>query len=1210
MGFWENEDETYPDVGQEGEENGVVYDSSEVQVDSIQGEKVRHHRFPDYDFFGAAGYEIAEADVVYEETDTVGDAAFEVSEEAALFLKRGYVDTTVNATSANVTITNTVVALAGWTVDPVTMNNVIITFNAARRVVLRYRIKADVEAGQNSGLIYPSGGGNSSLRANLGLYDSTNTIITSFENIIDTAASNGLGAVVLGIDSGTVTVAFDVAVGDYLQFECYYEISHNAVLMDFAMTEDASDTTFLLRDFDLSVVNNLVTKPLGIIVKDIYIPSDLRDRVQAVEIFYAKRNTNNSIIVDKSLVFDYNWNTNVFNVTRGRFHPFTMLNRQIEATPNYVKKYFEIRDNAIGVDFEDHMIVDFNNVLSERFTFLNSFRLRILDKQKYLPYDNIATIPSNDEREFCYYAEMNSLPTGGGKAYSWVALCNYRTNCYLSLEQQTLVSTGMLLIVNKGTGNQVDLESYGGDTFTNLLAVSLRYPANTIWVTHYIPIESVDNTSLRNELEDETFKYYPKSPFPNVWNDPNIDPALNQYDYYNRDYTALNDLVVQVIWAMFDELADYTSNFPYRIAYSEQTIDESVQLTWRDFKVDNYYEMPRDKGVITKIQGTNKTLFINHEYSMFVAQIKDKLLTNVTEIYLGTTNIFDRLPDEIVAIPEGYIGCTSQFACFVSKIGYIVIDRKQGKVFAVTDKLNEISNEFVREYLRDNLQTDSIDVTIDNPFTQFGITAGFDEKWNRLLISKVDYSVTPLMQGLIDANEVSFSENGFYVRELEFTTNFPIKSVTIPDVVLYMTKVTINGIDYVCDTPIQNNDYAGIQDFLGTIPFYMISYNPTYYANPFAQQRCQTFRCMNCLSTDVLKVTFSTTSDGLTAITEYTTANVGSFAPRYSTFIIDIALSEVVESLQLQDSYGSYVIEESPSNVNLIKAKIQKWCKLPNVEVSYVGTILTITIPYFAGGTNLFFTVTTANGGSAYALVDNYGATSNFTFYQIISYSDINYFFISNGFTLSYSPGKGWVCFHDYIPKYLFNNSNGIYSVENTANGVVLTGQVFKHNTEGKYGIYYDDTVHKSYVDVIFNFEDTLEKIIDSIIFTTKVVDPITGGSNALSTATHIVVYNDHQCSEEIAIISNPSSWYKHNARLINGTWHFDEFIDKVIDNTLPFIDDDGELILTNIQTAKTWFKRNLFIGKFGIVRIIYDNSVQNQFTLLSANVITEEVTR
>ena len=101
-------------------------------------------------------------------------------------------------------------------------------------------------------------------------------------------------------------------------------------------------------------------------------------------------------------------------------------------------------------------------------------------------------------------------------------------------------------------------------------------------------------------------------------------------------------------------------------------------------------------------------------------------------------------------------------------------------------------------------------------------------------------------------------------------------------------------------------------------------------------------------------------------------------------------------------------------------------------------------------------------------------------------------------------------------------------------------------------------------------------------------------------TFTHMMVFNDHQCSGLLELKREVTLPY-NDRNMVNNVqeWSFNTVKDHVVDQKLSFMDNKGNLINTNIDTSKVWFNRSRLKGNFIIVRFYTDNSDQRQLTLV-----------
>ena len=230
----------------------------------------------------------------------------------------------------------------------------------------------------------------------------------------------------------------------------------------------------------------------------------------------------------------------------------------------------------------------------------------------------------------------------------------------------------------------------------------------------------------------------------NILNSNNYTTVIKNKE--NASY--FNDYISTTPPALLDNFINY---FPYRVYKGLAIPNESLQTkNLRFFPTNSYYDMRNDRGEIIALRGYNRGLYIQQRYSLFESYIADKLNATAEETYLGSSELFDRIPEEILYNDNiGYIGSNSQFACIVFRDGYATVDEEQGKVFIVNKGLSEISQQNLKNYFRQALplgnkytKKDLLGntVKVDNPFSSIGYLIGFDEEYNRLILTKKYYT--------------------------------------------------------------------------------------------------------------------------------------------------------------------------------------------------------------------------------------------------------------------------------------------------------------------------------------------------------------------------------------------------------------------------------------------------------------------------------------
>lgn len=96
------------------------------------------------------------------------------------------------------------------------------------------------------------------------------------------------------------------------------------------------------------------------------------------------------------------------------------------------------------------------------------------------------------------------------------------------------------------------------------------------------------------------------------------------------------------------------------------------------------------------------------------------------------------------------------------------------------------------------------------------------------------------------------------------------------------------------------------------------------------------------------------------------------------------------------------------------------------------------------------------------------------------------------------------------------------------------------------------------------------------------------------ATFTSVLVYNDYQASGFISLVratSESTTASTNNLRRVNHNWTFNDFRDKVANRNIRFLDEEGELVESNIDYMKEWFDQKRFISNHVTVRLIAENS-------------------
>lgn len=394
------------------------------------------------------------------------------------------------------------------------------------------------------------------------------------------------------------------------------------------------------------------------------------------------------------------------------------------------------------------------------------------------------------------------------------ALITLNKNIYNLENNNEFISAGIILF------NKENEKLINGDVFTNNIIkksfsamhehyssftatrIELRAYVNYYLYNMYSPLSNhyiVNGTGANKvPIASVSFSGLFYSFFYRSWRTSDVN-TLNAFDYSTtvkakevKGY--FNDYVGALAYPL---TLNYISYFPYRVYKGLAIPNESLQTSnLRFFPTNSYYDMRNDRGEIIALRGFNNGLYIQQKYSLSKTTISDKLDTNGESTYLGNTELFDRLPEEIMYNDNiGYIGSNSQFACIVTKDGYITVDEEKGKIFMVSEGMNEISQQYLKNYFQDALPLGNkftkIDLLgkkakVDNPYNSVGFVIGVDEQNSRLLITKKIYEPKATVSELTfdgefykDAdNKIVPFATAYYFTEVSLTYSYALDSKT------------------------------------------------------------------------------------------------------------------------------------------------------------------------------------------------------------------------------------------------------------------------------------------------------------------------------------------------------------------------------------------------------------------------------------------------
>ena len=279
--------------------------------------------------------------------------------------------------------------------------------------------------------------------------------------------------------------------------------------------------------------------------------------------------------------------------------------------------------------------------------------------------------------------------------------------------------------------------------------------------------ESSYNTDLRQAFNNREGDFWPHvtTGIPDDWVQETYVPIVFDNTYhYNPTYSKQNkENYFSHLPPDWESKLCFT-NYPFRAIYSdqqEQNADVRVN-NWLNYSPLSLFDFPQNYGNLVSLDGIqNKAVLARFENkSLLYNNLLTMNSTNPKAAYLGGTKLFGETPPiDFAETDLGYIGSQNKFLLKIPQ-GQITIDAKRGQVFLIQGtQVDEIGgfgsgvNRFMTDHLAFEILRyfpthqeiiDGKTVTIpgvdtDNNFNGLGLHGVYDSKFERVIITKLDY---------------------------------------------------------------------------------------------------------------------------------------------------------------------------------------------------------------------------------------------------------------------------------------------------------------------------------------------------------------------------------------------------------------------------------------------------------------------------------------
>ena len=281
------------------------------------------------------------------------------------------------------------------------------------------------------------------------------------------------------------------------------------------------------------------------------------------------------------------------------------------------------------------------------------------------------------------------------------------------------------------------------------------------------------------------------------------------------------------------------TNFPFRAIYSDtQNQNADVRVNnWLIYRPIALYDFPQNFGNLTSLDGIqNKAVLARFENKSLLYNTMLTINTsNPQAAYLGNDTLFKSSPPiDFAETDLGYVGSQNKFLLKIPQ-GQITVDAKRGQVFLINGNQAEDLSAFgsgMNRFFTDHLAFEILryfpdkevitnnerivipGVDTDNHFNGIGLHGVYDSKYDRVIITKIDYiPIDP------DVKYNSITRE-FYVEEIINGMSFT-------------TQVYLTDPDYFCNKSWTLSYHLGLKSWISFhsyIPNWYIAENNFFYS--------------------------------------------------------------------------------------------------------------------------------------------------------------------------------------------------------------------------------------------------------------------------------------------------------------------------------------------------------------------------------------------
>ncbi len=344
------------------------------------------------------------------------------------------------------------------------------------------------------------------------------------------------------------------------------------------------------------------------------------------------------------------------------------------------------------------------------------------------------------KRKYPYFLN-NAVGVSSSEDFQYRLLGNITSPTYYfnSLGESAANSTGVNFTANE---TNLDWASYSG-----------LYTKGTMYLFSYgitsFLCESDFNLNYRYSTDNKDRAFYPYQSDIESWTQEYKIPidVPNSYQY-NRDYSKQNKENFFCSQPSIYNNDLCVTTYRNRVINSQSDLDSNFfSDNWRVFLANDYHDFPLENGQLIGLDGIERDkLLLRFNNTSWVMNAYYTMETSEGLAQIGSSSLFAQKPVEYAKTELGYAG--SQHHAFIStQYGHFWVDAARTSVFMlpIGDGAPQDISGALSPFFNNNLPFYILksfpDYNIDNNYKRIGLSMGWDNRFERVFLTKLDYEL-------------------------------------------------------------------------------------------------------------------------------------------------------------------------------------------------------------------------------------------------------------------------------------------------------------------------------------------------------------------------------------------------------------------------------------------------------------------------------------